>query len=72
MWRTLWLKRWQIASALAVAAASLYVRLDRLGSIPSNLTADETDFFRDIYRIIHERRITAVIHWTSALKRLAS
>jgi 4-amino-4-deoxy-L-arabinose transferase-like glycosyltransferase len=45
--------RWRAALALVpLLIAALAVRLYELDSIPSNLTADETDFFIEIYRYI--------------------
>jgi hypothetical protein len=43
--------RWRVAlSFLGVLAIALFVRLYDLGSVPNSLTADETDFFIEIYR----------------------
>ncbi len=43
---------WPFVVMLLVLAVALAVRLYRLDTVPGNLTADETDFFREVYRVL--------------------
>lgn len=43
---------WPVVAMLIVLAVALAVRLYRLDTVPGNLTADETDFFREVYRVL--------------------
>jgi len=53
-----WIRRmsksapWGAIGLLIVLAVALVVRLVRLGTVPVNLTADEADFFQNIYHIL--------------------
>ena len=54
----LWLRRlvesplWGIACLTILLSVALAVRLWRLGTVPANVTADETDFLRNAYHIM--------------------
>lgn len=43
---------WPVVTMLLVLAVALAVRLYRLDAVPGNLTADETDFFQEVYRVL--------------------
>lgn len=43
---------WPVVAMLIVLAVALAIRLYRLDAVPGNLTADETDFFREVYRVL--------------------
>jgi 4-amino-4-deoxy-L-arabinose transferase-like glycosyltransferase len=43
---------WGAIGLLVVLVVALIVRLVRLGTVPANLTADEADFFQNIYHIL--------------------
>ncbi len=54
LWRRFVLKRsaWEAVGVLVVLGVALAVRVARLGTVPSNLTADEAEFFQNVYQIL--------------------